>query len=842
MKKLYLLICSVFTIAVFGQNYDYTLYHPSNSQIASANISDIKVDGSGNLWLATGNALTMYNGNTFTNYTIENTGVELGALQKIAIDGLNRKWVTTAQNGLIMYNGTTWMHYRMDNSGLPTNSINDVAVDASNNVWLATYSGLVKFNGTIWTVYNAGNSPIAGSAVNSVATIGNNVYLTNEGILRKLSGTTFSIVGDQAQKIRRVVGNDMYVESYGGFLKYSNDNVTLGANYQASCMLDCQLGGIDVDQNGKVWIGYSRECASGGLQNFTDCQSYFPAAQGASFEYTSCLEVINSNTIWVGTYEGGLIKMTLSTEPCSAPSNLTSGTTTSTSASFSWTAASPAPNGYAVMINNSSTLGGTSYYTNTNSITVNDLSPNSDYYFWVAADCGNAQSQWVPGGFFFTPVPPPCFTKMSNGDNHTLAIKADGSLWGWGENGNYQLGLGDTADKRVPTRIGNATDWVAVATSYYHSMALKADGSLWAWGDNGSGELGDGTTVQKTVPTRIGTANNWAKISINQGASAAIKTDGTLWMWGNNGAGALGFGNTTPKTVPTQVGTATYKEVSTGGGHTLAIRTNNTLWAWGWNNNGSVGNNSTTTVITTPVQIGTATWQYVEANQSVSHAIKTDGTLWAWGVNTDGRLGLGTTSNVFSPTQIGTSTIWSKVQIGLGFATAIRTDGSLWGWGFNTQGQLGTGDNNFRPTPVRLGFANDWTHAGGGDRYAIYLKTNGDAYTAGWSPQGQMGLGPNALHNTMVQIACPETLLATDDFTAESEMKVYPNPVNDILNIAFDRNITTVAVYNVLGQEVLSKTVNANEGTINVAALTAGTYIVRVAVGDEVKTLKVLKK
>jgi ligand-binding sensor domain-containing protein len=82
MKKLYLLICSVFTIAVSGQNYDYTLYHPSNSQIASANISDIKVDGSGNLWLATGNALTMYNGNTFTNYTSENTGVELGGLQK----------------------------------------------------------------------------------------------------------------------------------------------------------------------------------------------------------------------------------------------------------------------------------------------------------------------------------------------------------------------------------------------------------------------------------------------------------------------------------------------------------------------------------------------------------------------------------------------------------------------------------------------------------------------------------------------------------------------------------------------------------------------------------------
>lgn len=839
MKKFYLLLVSFLSLTVLGQNYDYTVYHPSNSGIASANINDLKIDGNGNLWLATANALTMYNGNTFTNYTTDNTGVELGALQKIAIDGLNRKWVTTVQNGLIMYNGTAWTHYRIDNSGLPTNVINDVAVDAANNVWLATYSGLVKFNGTTWTVYNAGNSPITGSAVNSVATIGNNVYLTNEGILRKLSGTTFSIVGDQAQKIRRVVGNDLYVESYGGYLKYTNEQVVAGVDFQTSCMLDCQLGGLDVDQNGKVWIGYSRECRSGGVQNFTDCQAYFPAAPGASFEYTSCLEVINSNTIWVGTYEMGLVKMTLSSEPCSAPTNLAVGTTTSTTASFSWTASSPAPNGYTVMINNLPVLGGTPYYTNGTSITIDGLSPNSDYYWWLAADCGNAQSQWVSGGFFNTPVPPPCFVKMSNGDNHTLAIKADGSLWGWGENGYYQIGVGDTVDKKFPTRIGNDTDWVAVAASGFHSLAIKADGSLWAWGLNSNGELGDNTTIDRSTPTRVGTANNWAKISAAQGTSMAIKTDGTLWVWGGT---VLGFGDFSNRYVPTQLGTATYKEVSTAGQHTLAIKTNNTLWAWGWNNNGSVGNGSNTTVIYTPVQIGTATWQYIEANQSVSHAIKTDGTLWAWGANTDGRLGLGTTTNVLSPAQVGTVNTWSKVEIGLGFATAIRTDGSLWGWGFNTQGQLGTGDSNFRPTPVRLGFANDWAYAGGGDRYAIYLKTNGDAYTAGWSPQGQMGLGPNVLHNTMVQIACPETLLATDDFMSENEIKAYPNPVNDVLNINFDLVIDTVVIYNLMGQEVMTAMPNAQDFKVNLAHLSMGAYMVKCVSGVQIKTFKIIKQ
>jgi hypothetical protein len=65
---------------------------------------------------------------------------------------------------------------------------------------------------------------------------------------------------------------------------------------------------------------------------------------------------------------------------------------------------------------------------------------------------------------------------------------------------------------------------------------------------------------------------------------------------------------------------------------------------------------------------------------------------------------------------------------------------------------------------------------------------------------------PNVIHNTMVQIACPQNVLASDDFTAESEMKVYPNPVNDVLNIVFDRNISTVAIYNVLRQKYCLRT------------------------------------
>ena len=53
---------------------------------------------------------------------------------------------------------------------------------------------------------------------------------------------------------------------------------------------------------------------------------------------------------------------------------------------------------------------------------------------------------------------------IAAGDNHTLALQKDGSLWVWGYNDFGQLGLGsaDYEIHRAPARLGIATNWVAV--------------------------------------------------------------------------------------------------------------------------------------------------------------------------------------------------------------------------------------------------------------------------------------------------------------------------------------------------------------------------------------------
>lgn len=94
--------------------------------------------------------------------------------------------------------------------------------------------------------------------------------------------------------------------------------------------------------------------------------------------------------------------------------------------------------------------------------------------------------------------------------------------------------------------------------------------------------------------------------------------------------------------------------------------------------------------------------------------------------------------------------------------------------------------------------------------------------------------------------------LGMDDFKIEStlsapsfntaDFKAYPNPVKNFLNLSYTQDISDVAVFNLLGQQVLTKKVNATESQIDMSNLSQGTYLVKVTVGDQVKTVKVMKQ
>lgn len=353
-----------------------------------------------------------------------------------------------------------------------------------------------------------------------------------------------------------------------------------------------------------------------------------------------------------------------------------------------------------------------------------------------------------------------CWKTVATGAEHTVAIKADGTLWAWGFNGQGQLGDGSWTNRNAPKKIGTAQDWKTLAIGFNHTIAQKEDGTIWAWGDNYYGQLGDGTNSGTSIPAQIGTTNDWQMIAAGSHHTVAIKTDGTLWTWGGNDFGELGDGTTIDKNIPAQIGTANdWQTVTAGYSCTIALKKDGTLWAWGYNSSWQLGD-GTTTHSSLPKQIGTATdWKAISVGTGHTAALKTDGTLWAWGRNPNGALGDGTTTNKTVPTQIGTATDWKTINVGTEHSIATKTNGSLWTWGRNFYGQLGNGTNTESLVPVQIGTANSWQKAVAGSHYTVALDTDNTISTWGNNSNGQLGDGTAIDKKVPTIIACPGTLL-----------------------------------------------------------------------------------
>lgn len=77
---------------------------------------------------------------------------------------------------------------------------------------------------------------------------------------------------------------------------------------------------------------------------------------------------------------------------------------------------------------------------------------------------------------------------------------------------------------------------------------------------------------------------------------------------------------------------------------------------------------------------------------------------------------------------------------------------------------------------------------------------------------------------------------------ALSEIKVYPNPVSDILNIINNQNSYNVEVYNLFGQKILSQTADEELTKVDMSQLASSTYLVRLTNGTATKTVEVIKQ
>jgi alpha-tubulin suppressor-like RCC1 family protein len=216
---------------------------------------------------------------------------------------------------------------------------------------------------------------------------------------------------------------------------------------------------------------------------------------------------------------------------------------------------------------------------------------------------------WSPGGL--TPsaeATGAAWTQVASGDWHSVALREDGTVWTWGQNGHGQLGNGTTTDRATPALVPGLTDVIAVAAGKYHSLAVTHTGEVWAWGNNQHRQLGNNSSDGALTPTRVvievpGTDTSpptfppltgVRAVAASEVHSVALKSDGTVWAWGNNDYGQLGTGNTFGSGTARRVaglsgvqalvaGGYASTPVTTGTAYTLAQDIEGAVWGWGNN-------------------------------------------------------------------------------------------------------------------------------------------------------------------------------------------------------------------------------------------------------------------
>jgi len=127
-------------------------------------------------------------------------------------------------------------------------------------------------------------------------------------------------------------------------------------------------------------------------------------------------------------------------------------------------------------------------------------------------------------------IPGTTWASGTAGYNSVMAIKTDGTLWGWGENEYDCLGLntGNDTHKSSPVQVPGTT-WSKVAAGRDHTVAVKTDGTLWGWGENRDGQLGLNSTSGSGIssPTQIGSETVWTAATVATDRVFALLNDQT---------------------------------------------------------------------------------------------------------------------------------------------------------------------------------------------------------------------------------------------------------------------------------------------------------------------------
>ncbi|MBA2543652.1 MAG: hypothetical protein H0V17_28680 [Deltaproteobacteria bacterium] len=334
-------------------------------------------------------------------------------------------------------------------------------------------------------------------------------------------------------------------------------------------------------------------------------------------------------------------------------------------------------------------------------------------------------------------VADPCaVTAIAAYGAHTCVVRADGSVWCWGNDDHLELGVASSTScttDDVPCSPSPLQVSIAPATAIgmgdEQTCATTANGTM-CWGRNEDGELGTGSSERGTLPVLVPARAGAVEFVGGQTHLCSRDQASTVSCAGNNQLGELGDGTGAQQVTPVSVelgGGAT----TIGGGynHTCAI-VGGIVSCWGSNTSNQV-DASSDAIKLAPVARTDIT-NAVQVVGGVSHSCVrlADQTAMCWGGNDEGQLGDGTTTNttVRTPTLVALTGI-EALSAGVDHTCALAG------------GQVSCWGENYTARPAVVALPGPATLIASGSYHDCAVLTDGSTWCWHWQAFGQLGNG-----------------------------------------------------------------------------------------------------
>ena len=469
----------------------------------------------------------------------------------------------------------------------------------------------------------------------------------------------------------------------------------------------------------------------------------------------------------------------------------------------------------------------------------------------------NIEIEVLPEGGIVVP-------KVETGNGFTISLKADGTVWSWGQNQYGQLGLGNTVSYNEPQKVSIEETIKDIAVGNYQVLALGETGKVYTWGLGNCGQLGVGNGYNYYTPviaTDIyGTQlTDIVKVEAGENVSFAIDSKGISYAWGN------GYTSRAQKLdVTDNIIDVTSKYVLSGDGkvyniatkealaivgkiveldegtnHTVILTSEQKAYAIGDNTYGQLANGNNVPSEETPVAVRINSENLftgikeIKAGDKITSIVTIDGKVYTCGMNDNNELGIENTEILDRNLPEENTNISNVIfaDPGSNHVVVVKEDGTVYAWGNGKQGELGNRTNKNSIVPVMVGDYIVRTNTN-----EVVLQVNEEKIVEGYVDyfnifnNDAINLSYTSKDSSVVTLS-NETINSNNKF----EIKLTAKKTGTTIVTANQENSSNIGVIQV---EVVPKTLTASDLGITISpdVITNGSHTISLRVDGKVFT------